>query len=765
MNTQFSTATLGYPRVGSGRTYKWMLEHFWAGKIDIHELAQKAGEREAECWRTEHEAGIDAITCGDFSLYDHVLDTAIMLGCIPERYGWDGGEITPALYFAMARGANGIPACEMTKWFDTNYHYMVPELPERFQLTANRPLAAFRQATAAIGEAATPWLLGGFTFLRLAGLHRTDLAARLRELTPIYQRIVQELAAAGARLIQMDEPSLVGDVDDEEWEAITEFYTAMASTGGAICVQTYYGHVEPVWARLLQLPVAALGIDMVAGRERNRAALLEQPFPEDKHLVIGVVDGRNVWRSDLDAALRLVQEIATIVPAERITIAPSCSLLHLPETVADEKDLPEDLRGGLCFARERLQELSLLGRALRNGIHSVETEWNQARQQRQRWRDMAGRTVPEVRERVAALRQSDFQRAPLQERVQAQQERLGLPLLPTTTIGSFPQTRELRQARAQAARQPEAYQQAIREEVERVIRIQEEIGIDVLVHGEPERNDMVQFFAEQLHGYAATQQGWVQSYGSRCVRPPLLFGDVWRGSQMSVEMSRYAQSLTSKPVKGMLTGPVTMLQWSFVRDDLGRSEVAYQIALAIRDETIDLEREAGLGVIQIDEPAFREGLPLRRADWESYLGWAVQAFRLASAGIASGTQIHTHMCYSEFSDIIGAIAALDADVISIEDARSYGEMLETLRQFRYPAGIGPGVYDIHSPNVPTVEAMADKIRRTLESLPADQVWVNPDCGLKTRGYDETIPALKHMIEAARLARAGLPERAAVANIS
>lgn len=760
----YATTTLGYPRVGQGRAYKWMLENFWAGKINAAQLQRQARQREAECWQTQLAAGVDLISCGDFSLYDHVLDTAIILGCIPERYGWDssnvtserngwdGGDIAPELYFAMARGANGIPACEMTKWFDTNYHYMVPELPSHFQLTKNRPLEVLRRAKSIVGATAKPWLLGPFTFLRLAGLSGTQLVARLEELTPLYKQILHELAPENPALVQMDEPALVGDITDEEWQAFAACYTALSTTNVPLCVQTYYGNVAPLWDRLITLPIAALGIDLVAGRKRNAPLIIGRLFPTDKKLVLGVIDGRNVWRSDLNVALSLVQSIADLVPPERLLLAPSCSLLHLPETVTDEEKLSPDLKGGLCFAQERLHELGLLARALRKGTLSLQDEWDTAREQRRLWLNMKGRCVPAVRQRVQSLQEADFHRVPLQERSVLQSERLSLPPLPTTTIGSFPQTKELRQARAQAAQDLDAYQDAIRDEVERVVRLQEEIGLDVLVHGEPERNDMVQFFAEQLPGYATTQQGWVQSYGSRCVRPPLIFGDVWLEKTMTVEMSRYAQSLTIKPMKGMLTGPITMLQWSFVRDDLPRSTVAYQIALAIRDEVLALEQEVGLGIIQIDEAAFREGLPIRRADWDDYLAWAVKAFRLSSSGVQPQTQIHTHMCYSEFSDIIGAIAAMDADVISIEDARSYGEMLDTLRDFHYPSGIGPGVYDIHSPNVPSVESIAEKIRRTLERLPQSQVWVNPDCGLKTRGYDETVPALRHMVQATQLLR-------------
>jgi 5-methyltetrahydropteroyltriglutamate--homocysteine methyltransferase len=761
--TPYRTTTLGYPRVGRSRAYKWMLEQYWAGQTDATTLEAQAAAREAEALSTQRGAGIDLVACGDFSLYDHVLDTALMLDCIPDRYQrWtvappeprspNTQPPTPPLYFAMARGAEGVPACEMTKWFDTNYHYLVPELPTAFRLAHNPLLAALHRARAVVGDAAKPWVLGPFTFLRLAGLSGAPLVTRLEELTPLYQQLLREVTAAAPPLVQIDEPALVGDVTEAEWAAVARCYDVLADACPDLCLQTYYGDVATLWPRLLALPVRAIGIDMVAGRERNMAALLAHPVPADKQLVLGIVDGRNVWRSDLEDRRALVQEIARIVPPERLLLSPSCSLLHLPETVEDEERLPAALRDGLCFARERLRELSLLARALREGVPAVTDEWSEAAAMRRRWLSMEGRVVPAVRERTAALPEKAFHRTPYSERAALQQARLQLPPLPTTTIGSFPQTAELRHARAGAAQDPSAYERAIREEIERVIRLQEELGLDILVHGEPERNDMVQFFAEQLSGFAATRHGWVQSYGSRCVRPPLLFGEIRREQSMTVELSRFAQSLTATPVKGMLTGPVTMLQWSFVRDDLPRAEVAVQLAIAIRDEVAALESDAGLRVIQIDEPAFREGLPLRRADWDAYLQWAVRAFRLAAAGATAETQVHTHMCYSEFRDILAAIAALDADVLSIEDARSYGEMLETLRDFQYPAGIGPGVYDIHSPNIPTVEAMAAKIRRTLELLPLEQVWVNPDCGLKTRRYEEVTPALRNMVAAARQVR-------------
>ena len=758
---RYTTTVPGYPRVGAGRVYKKLLEGFWSGTLAEEEFSAQIDALRADRLRTQADAGLDYIPCGDFSLYDHVLDTAVMLGCIPARFGWQGGPVDLQLYFALARGRAGIPPCELTKWFDTNYHYLVPELPERFMLTANRALEAFRFGRQVVGAAAKPVLLGPYTFLKLARLAGPALVARLDELAPLYARILQELAAAGATLVQLDEPALAGDVPDEEWAAFARCYRALAGApAGApgIVIQTCYGDVAPRYADLCTLPVAGLGLDFVRGRTGNLAAFRDHGFPADKFLVVGIVDGRNVWRTDLNDAFALVRELEQGVAPERIWLSASCSLLHLPETAAPEMHLPAALRQGLCFARERLAELVLLARALREGKEAVGAEWAEADAARCAWLDDPARHRPAVQQRVVGLTEADFARLPYAERLPLQRQRLNLPLLPTTTIGSFPQTVELRRARANAHKDPATYQATIAAEIERVIRLQEELGLDVLVHGEPERNDMVQFFAEQLCGFATTREGWVQSYGSRCVRPPIIYGDVERRAPMTLAEARLAHSLTAKPVKGMLTGPVTMVQWSFVREDIPREQVAYQLGLAMRDEARDLETVVGLGIVQIDEPAFREGLPLRRTEWDSYLRWAVRAFRLATSGVSPHVQIHTHMCYSEFGDIINAIAALDADVISIEDARSDGAMLRTLRDFNYPQQIGPGVYDIHSPNIPSVDFIVGKLWATLACLSPEQVWVNPDCGLKTRSYAEVVPALRNMVAAARQVRAALEAR-------
>lgn len=752
----FTVTVPGYPRVGVGRVYKKLLEDLWKGTLSEPEFLKSAAELRGERLRTQVACGVELAPVGDFALYDHVLDAAVSLGCIPSRFGWLGDAVGPKTYFAMARGRDGAAPLEMTKWFDTNYHYLVPELPKRFSRVGEGPRAAFREARAALGPDARLKfvLVGPFTFLKLARLSGAELARRLEELTPIYAEFLAELAADGAELVQLDEPSLVGDVSPEEAAACEKCYRALGAGGAPILLQTYYGDVAAQWPWLRTLPVAGWGLDFVRGRQGNLAALAAQPVPAGKILVAGVVDGRNLWRTDLDDAFDLAYLLfkSQNLAPEQLLVGASCSLLHLPETTSSEKALPTAVKDGVCFAQERLAELSLLAAALRNGKDSVSAAWNEHQSRRAAWLAAPGRLVPAVRERMKSLTEDDFQRLPYAQRKELQQTHLNLPLLPTTTIGSFPQTTELRQARAQSAANPAAYQRAIDAEIEKVIRLQEEVGLDVLVHGEPERNDMVQFFGDQLTGFATTKEGWVQSYGSRCVRPPVVYGDVVRTGPMTVRETKLAQSLTDRPVKGMLTGPITILQWSFVREDQPRSETAYQIALAIRDEAVDLEREAGVSVVQIDEPAFREGLPLRRADWDAYLGDAVRAFRLATAGVSPRTQVHTHMCYSEFGDVIDSIAALDADVISIEDARSDGAMLQTLRDYRYPAQIGPGVYDIHSPNIPSVDDLAGRLRAVLSRLPAEQVWANPDCGLKTRGYAEVEASLRNLVEAARKVR-------------
>ncbi len=752
----YTTTVPSYPRLGPKRQYKRTLEGYWSGKLSLEEFQQRIDQLQRDQLQTQLAGQLELLPVGDFALYDQVLDTALWLGCVPQRFAslWEeeGRRITPRLYFALARGHEGIPPLEMTKWFDTNYHYLVPELPEEFSLHGELLLEKWQRARQ-LGQQLKVVLVGPYTFLKLAKLEGPAVAQAMNRLIGVYRQGVQQLIDQGAEVFHLDESYLVCDVPPEEWPAVQAAYEALADLQAKLIVHTSYGGVGPVYEQLIRLPVAGLGLDFVRGREENLQALTQHGFPQDKLLVAGVIDGRNVWRSDLEAVFRLVRErIEPQVTPERLLLSASCNLFHLPEDVELETELPQEIKDGLSFAKQRLEELHLLAQALRHGPEAAEPGWSRALQTHSRWMDHPQRVQPEVRKRVSELQESDFQRTPYAERDPLQRAQLQLPPLPTTTIGSFPQTPELRKARAKAKEDPEGYRRRILEEIKYVIQLQEEIGLDVLVHGEPERNDMVQYFGERLQGCVTTQLAWVQSYGSRCVRPPIIFGDVVRTQPMTLEEAKYAQGLTDKPVKGMLTGPVTILQWSFVREDIPREEVAYQLALAIRDEVQDLEQQAQLRVIQVDEPAFREGLPLRRAWWDDYLRWAVRAFRLATAGVKDTTQIHTHMCYSEFGPIIDAIAQLDADVISIEDARSDGAIVRSLRDYHYPAQIGPGVYDIHSPNIPTVEFMANKIRATLECLPVEQVWVNPDCGLKTRRYEEVIPSLKNMVQAAREVR-------------
>jgi len=758
-------ANLGFPRIGAGRELKRATEAYWSGESGPEELARVAAELRAAHWRLQREAGLDHIPSNDFSLYDHVLDAIALTGAVPPRYGWTGDDVDLETYFAMARGAQtatrDVPAMEMTKWFDTNYHYIVPEFwpGQRFTLASAKPFDEFREALA-LGIRTRPVLLGPVSFLLLGKARAPGfdpLAAHLDAVCEVYAEVVRRLAGLGAEWIQLDEPCFVQDRGPAELAALARAYARLsAAAGGAkLLVRTYFGHVGDAYPSLAALPVAAIGLDFVRGRAANLELVRVHGLPEGMMLEAGVVDGRNVWRTDLADALGVLQWLAERVGRERLIVAPSCSLLHVPLDASAETHLDPELRSWLAFAREKLAEVVTLARGLAQGPEAIAAELEASRAA------LAARAAsprtrnPEVRRRLAAPGALEAERsAPFESRRAAQQARLGLPLLPTTTIGSFPQHAEVRRQRRRFQNgelDRAAYEAFLEEEIRRCIRIQEEIGLDVLVHGEFERGDMVEYFAEQLEGFAFTRHGWVQSYGTRYVRPPILYGDVRRPAPMTTRWIRFAQSCTDRPVKGMLTGPVTMLQWSFVRDDQPRSATCFQLALALRDEVLDLEA-SGAPVIQVDEPALREGLPLRRAEWDEYLEWAVRAFRITTAGVRPETQIHTHMCYSEFGDIIEHIARMDADVLLIENARSGEELLEVFRRFRYPRDIGPGVYDIHSPRVPPVEEIAQRIRASLRVLPAERLWVNPDCGLKTRRYEEVIPALTNMVAAARAVR-------------
>lgn len=766
--TLATSAILGYPRIGSDRELKRVTEAFWRDQASMEELLATAKELRRKHWQQQADAGIDSIPSNDFSLYDQVLDTICLVGAVPERFGWSGGEVDLATYFAMARGIQteerDAQAMEMTKWFDTNYHYIVPELsPDlTFSLSSSKPFEEWEEAKQ-LGIITRPVLIGPVSFLLLGKAKGVDNdwnpLSLLDNLLPVYEEVVRRFAELGVPAVQFDEPCFVQDRGDEERSALARAYQRLAAQRGEteLWVQTYFGTPGDSLSTLLQLPVQAIGLDFVRGGRELVEQVLNSDFPADKKLVAGVVDGRNIWINNLDHSVSTLRDLEGKVGTERLVVAPSCSLLHVPYDVEGETALDAELRSWLAFAVQKLTEVATLTRIL-NGLEDTPEVQQvlEANRAARIARENSPRTHnPAVRERVAALRPEDARRkSSFAVRRKVQAERIPLPLLPTTTIGSFPQTTEIRRHRNGWRRgeiSQEEYEAFIKGTIKEVIRLQEDIGLDVLVHGESERNDMVEYFGEQLEGFAFTQNGWVQSYGTRCVKPPVLYGDVSRPAPMTVDWIRTAQSFTDKPVKGMLTGPVTILNWSFVRDDQPRAETARQIALAIRDEVNDLEA-AGIAIIQVDEAALREGLPLRRAEWKEYLGWAVECYRLATSGVRDDTQIHVHMCYSEFNDILESISELDADVISIENSRSHAELLNAFQEFHYDKDIGPGVYDIHSPRVPTVQEMTELLRRSLQSIQAERLWVNPDCGLKTRGYEETIPALRNMVEAARIVR-------------
>ena len=760
MDNHIRTHNLGYPRIGPHRELKKATEDFWKGRRGAGELLSVGRELRKAAWLAQREAGIDLIPSNDFSLYDHVLDTSCLVGNIPRRFHWDGGDIGLNLYFRIARGTRGdsegcgcpAHASEMTKWFDTNYHYIVPEFDEHttFKLGGTKPFDEFAEALA-LGIRTKPVLVGPLTYLHLGKASGCDKLALLESLLPVYEEVLQRLGTQGAEWVQLDEPILALDLDADWQAAFAIAYSRLraAAPNLRLLLATYFGELRENLALAASLPVAALHLDLT--RADELAAALGR-LPETMSLSLGLVDGRNIWRNDFDRSLKILSRAN--LPAERLLIGPSSSLLHVPVSLRAESAMDAELKSWLAFAEEKLGEISALARQAGSGNDSLAAYRNRVAIQSRR--ASARIHKPEVETRCRSVTLADGVRtSPFPQRQELQRARLRLPLFPTTTIGSFPQTPEVRAARAgwkKGELSDADYERFLSEEIERTVRQQEELDIDVLVHGESERNDMVEYFGELLDGFAFTENGWVQSYGSRCVKPPIIFGDVSRPQPMTVRWSSYAQSLTDRPMKAMLTGPITILQWSFVRDDQSRRDTAFQIALALRDEVLELEA-AGLGIIQIDEPALREGLPLRRSEWSGYLAWAVEAFRLCAAGVRDETQIHTHMCYCEFNDIIESIAALDADVISIETSRSNMELLSAFTDYRYPNEIGPGVYDIHSPRVPSVEEMTDLLRKAAAVLPAENIWVNPDCGLKTRGWEETLGALRNMVEAAHILRA------------
>ena len=761
------THNLGYPRIGSRRELKKACENYWAGKISIDELLQVGKQIRHENWKLQQDAGIDLIPVNDFSYYDQVLDTSLMLGNIPPRFlplVQEKKKSFPSLYFAMARGYQkdgmDITALEMTKWFDSNYHYLVPEFRKRqtFGFVGTDVVGEFVEARQ-VGINAKPVILGPVSYLLLGkekedGFHRIDL---LDALLPAYKEVLDSLQKIGASHIQIDEPCLVLDLDEPARQAFSKAYRYFARecTGIKILLATYFGKLSENLPLACSLPVDALHIDLVRAPEQLDEALAL--LPESVSLSLGIVDGRNIWKNNYGESLSLIDRAVEALGRDRVWIAPSCSLLHCPCDLALESDeavLPVKVKRWMSFARQKLNEISDLSKL--SGIQSDRRETDllfvENKKDVQTRLSSALIHDPVVQARVASVRDSDFEREqPFAERKAIQSAILNLPVLPTTTIGSFPQTKEVREVRSKLKKgliSVKDYTESIRAFTGEAIRIQEEIGLDALVHGEFERNAMVEYFGEQLDGFAFTGSGWVQSYGSRCVKPPVIYGDVSRPERMTVEWIKYAQSLTDKPVKGMLTGPVTILQWSFVRNDQPRSATALQIALAIRDEVYDLE-QAGVKIVQVDEPAIREGLPLRKADRAEYLDWAVGAFKLSTSVAQSQTQIHTHMCYSEFNDIITSIAAMDADVITIETSRSQMELLDAFINYRYPNDIGPGVYDIHSPRVPSVAEMENLLRKAMNLIPLAQLWVNPDCGLKTRNWEETLQSLKNMVQAAK----------------
>lgn len=750
MTFAFTATVLGSPRIGPRRELKKAVESYWAGQLDASALESVGKQLRRHTWAELTAAGIDSVPVNTFSYYDQMLDTTAMLGALPERVAGLGNDLDR--YFAAARGTDTVAPLEMTKWFDTNYHYLVPEITSatNFVLDPAKVLGEVAEAQA-LGVPARPVVIGPVTFLLLSKFDDGSPLDRLDELVPLYAELLGRLADTGVEWVQIDEPALVADRTDAELAAVRSVYDRLAAPSHrpAILVASYFGDLGAALPVLTSTGVEGIAVDLVAG---SLGSVVATPGIERKHVVAGVVDGRNIWRNPLDGSLDALEPLRE--RASSVAVSTSCSLLHVPYTLDGENGLDGTLRSWLAFGSEKIGEVTALATGLRSGRDAIADELSEARAA------AATRTADPrlhddaIRDRLAALSAADRSRTPAAERRVMQAAELPLPQLPTTTIGSYPQTTAIRVARS-ALRTGEIdraeYQRRMRAEIADVVALQEKLGLDVLVHGEPERNDMVQYFAEQLDGFSATANGWVQSYGSRCVRPPILFGDVRRTEPMTVDWISYAQSLADKPVKGMLTGPVTILAWSFVRDDQPLAQSADQVALAIRDETLDLEA-SGARIIQVDEPALRELLPLRAADRPAYLEWAVGAFRLSTSGIADTTAIHTHLCYSEFGEVIGAIAGLDADVTSIEAARSHMEVLDDLGAAGFDLGVGPGVYDIHSPRVPSVDEIARSLRAALKSVPSERLWVNPDCGLKTRGPVEVEASLRNLVEAARVVR-------------
>jgi len=755
-----TTHNLGFPRIGAKRELKFALESYWKGESSQADLLQLGAQLRQRHW--QNQLGLDYAPVGDFAYYDQVLDMSFLLGNVPERVRHlDGNALDNYFRVARGRSANdnscgcgGVHAGEMTKWFDTNYHYIVPEFSAatEFSLDASRLLEQIDQATR-LGVKAKPVIIGPVTYLWLGkAKDHSDRLALLPRLLPVYQTLLDQLAARGISWVQIDEPALVTELDSAWQQAYSTAYQALKDSKVKLLLATYFGQLQNNLELTCALPVAGLHVDAI--NARTEIDQIVQRLSADKVLSLGVINGRNIWKADLHATLEWLEPVHKALQ-NRLWIAPSCSLLHVPVDLDSEQKFDADIRSWLAFALQKLDELQILAKALNNGRVSVQEALianNAAIEKRRSSRRVHN---PAVKAAVAAIEASLGKRkGDYEERARKQAALLKLPAFPTTTIGSFPQTAEIRHARSEfkkGALNEAAYKKAMQDEIAHCVKEQEALGLDVFVHGEAERNDMVEYFGEQLDGYTFSQFGWVQSYGSRCVKPPILFGDISRPKAMTVEWITFAQSLTNKPMKGMLTGPATILNWSFVRDDQPRSVSCHQLALAIRQEVLDLE-EAGVRVIQIDEAALREGLPLRRSQWNEYLQWAVESFRITANGVRDETQIHTHMCYSEFNDIIAAIADMDADVITIETSRSDMELLDAFDNFNYPNEIGPGVYDIHSPNIPSQEHIVQLMQKAAQRIPAERLWVNPDCGLKTRSWNEVIPALRNMVAASKTLR-------------
>ncbi len=762
---------LGFPRIGDMRQLKKAVEAYWKGNSSKEELLATGKSLRAHNWKLQKDAGLDHVPSNDFSFYDQVLDMICTLGMVPSRYKWEGKDIDLDTYFAMARGAQkdgvDVTAMEMTKWFDTNYHYIVPEFEEGMtaKLSSTKIFDQYQEAKD-LGIQTRPVIIGPLTYLTIGKRQNEDMdwGPLWESIMPVYEEILKKLESMGATDIQIDEPCLATDM----WETAEETYKLTydrirAATKMNILVATYFDSLRDNADFTFALPVDAIHIDLCRGpNQANTAAnnaekLLDEALKKigDKTLSIGVVDGRNIWKNDISKSLGLIEKAVEKLGSDKVYVAPSSSLLHTPVDLNSETAMDDKIKNWLAFATQKLDEIVVIAKGANEGRGAISAEIDASNAVQEDRRTSKQIHNNEVKDRVKAITPEMKERkSPFAQRQKVQHAALNLPLYPTTTIGSFPQTQEIRKARAQFKKgeiNDAQYKEAMEAEIRAVVDFQHECGIDILVHGEPERNDMVEYFGEQLSGFTFSKFGWVQSYGSRCVKPPIIFGDVSRPTAMTVEWSKYAQAQTDKIMKGMLTGPITILQWSFVRDDQPRSETSKQIALAIRDEVADLEK-AGIKMIQIDEAAFREGLPLRKADWKAYLDNAVEDFRITSCCVEDETQIHTHMCYSEFNDVIESIAAMDADVISIECSRSQMELLEAFTEFKYPNEIGPGVYDIHSPRVPTTQEMVDLLDKAKKNLDERQIWVNPDCGLKTRGWPEVKDSLKHMCEAAEQMR-------------